>query len=197
MVHSPARHTLACLLTAALLSVTACGDSGARAGSVPSTPAVGASSGAPGFFGGTDLAWVAINIAMDEQLMPLLDLVPTHSSNPAVKTLATQVRAFHEDELSTLRKLHDQAKLPTENPHEGMPMPGMVTPDQVTAAAATHGPAFDKLLLQRLSEHLTQGVSLAKSEQKAGLEPQTLALAVRVLSDRGVYLPKVDGLRGK
>jgi uncharacterized protein (DUF305 family) len=197
MVHSPTRHTLVCLLTAALLSVTACGDSGARAGSRPSTPAVGASSGAPGFFGGTDLAWVAINIAMDEQLIPLLDLVPTHSSNPAVKTLVTQIRAFHQDELGALRKLRDQAKLPTENPHEGMPMPGMVTPDQVTAAAATNGPTFDRLLLQRLSEDLTQGVSLAKSERKAGLEPQTLALAVRVLSNRGVYLPKVDGLRGR
>jgi uncharacterized protein (DUF305 family) len=196
-VHSPARHALACLLTASLLSVTACADSGARAGSGARTPAPGASSGAAGYFGGTDLAWVAINIAMDEQLMPLLDLVPTHSSNPAVLTLATQVKAFHQQELSTLGKLHDQAKLPSENPHEGMPMPGMVTPDQVTEAAATKGPAFDKLLLQRLSEHLTQGASLAKSEQKAGLEPQTLALAAQVLSNRDAYLPKVAGLRGK
>jgi uncharacterized protein (DUF305 family) len=150
-----------------------------------------ASSGAPGFFGGTDLAWVEITIAMDEQLMPLLDLVPAHSSSPAVKTLVAQVKASHQQELGTLRKLRDQARLPTENPHEGMPMPGMVTPDQVSAAAAVTGPSFDALLRQRLTEHLTQGVSLAKSEEKAGIEPQTLALAAQVLSNRSAYLPKV------
>jgi uncharacterized protein (DUF305 family) len=194
-VHSPARHTLVCLLTATLLSVTACGDSGSRTD--PGTPTVAASSGAPGFFGGTDLAWVEINIAMDEQLMPLLDLVPTHSASPDVKALAAQVRAFHQQELGTLRKLHDQARLPSENPHEGMPMPGMVTPDQVAEAAKATGAGFDTLLLTRLREHLTQGVSLARSEQKAGIEPQTLALAAQVLRNRGTYLPKVAGLSAK
>jgi uncharacterized protein (DUF305 family) len=197
MVHSPARHTLACLLTATLLSVTACGESGSRTPSGSSTPAAAASSGAPGFFGGTDLAWVQINIAMDEQLMPLLDLVPTHSTSTAVAALATQVKAFHQQELGTLRGLRDQAKLPAENPHEGMPMPGMVTPEQVAEAAKASGASFDKLLQQRLTEHLTQGVSLAKSEEKAGLEPQTLALAAQVLSNRDTYLPKVAGLTGK
>jgi uncharacterized protein (DUF305 family) len=184
-------------MTATLLSVTACGESGTRTPSGSNTLVAAPSSGASGFFGGTDLAWVEINIAMDEQLMPLLDLVPTHSASPDVKALATQVRAFHQQELGTLRKLRDQAKLPTENPHEGMPMPGMVTPDQVTEASRATGAGFDTLLLKRLSEHLTQGVSLAKSEQKAGIEPQTLALAAQVLSNRGTYLPKVAGLTGK
>ena len=201
-VHSPSRHVLACLITATLLPVTGCGDSGSTSGAGPSgtgasTPAVVASSGAPGFFGGTDLAWVEINIAMDEQLMPLLDLVPTHTASPAVKALAAQVRAFHQAELGTLRRLHDQARLPAENPHEGMPMPGMVTPDQVTEASKATGAGFDALLLKRLNEHLTQGVSLAKSEEKAGIEPQTLALAAQVLSNRGTYLPKVAGLSAK
>jgi uncharacterized protein (DUF305 family) len=156
-----------------------------------------ASSGAPGFFGGTDLAWVEINIALDEQLMPLLDLVPTHSASTDVKALAAQVRAFHQEELGTLRRLRDQAKLPAENPHEGMPMPGMVTPDQVTEASKASGAGFDTLLLKRLNEHLTQGVSLAKSEQKAGIEPQTLALAAQVLNNRDTYLPKVAHLSAK
>jgi len=194
-VHSPARHVLACLLTATLLSATACGDSGSRSG--PGTPTAIASSGAPGFFGGTDLAWVEINIAMDEQLMPLLDLVPTHSTRPDVQALAAQVKAFHQEELGTLRRLRDQAKLPSENPHEGMPMPGMVTPDQVAEAAKATGAGFDTLLLTRLREHLTQGVSLATSERKAGIEPQTLALAAQVLRNRGSYLPKVAGLSTK
>ena len=196
-MQSPTRHVLVCLTTATLLSVTACGHSGPATASGSATPAAVASSGAPGVFGGTDLAWVEINIAMDEQLTPLLDLVRTHGASPDVTALAAEVKAFHQQELATLRRLRDQAKLPSENPHAGMQMPGMVTPDQVAEVAATKGAGFDALLLKRLREYLTQGMSLAKTEEKAGVEPQTRALAAQVLSSRSAYLPKVDSLSAK
>ena len=175
-----------CLL--ALLFGTAACDS--TTPSPPAAPAVtAASAGSSGFFGGTDLAWVEINIAMNEQLIPLLDLAPKQSSDPAVRQLATEVRAANEQELGTLRALHDQARLPSENPHEGMPMPGMVTPEQVTAAGKLQGAAFDKTFKEHLAAHFKQGVQLAGSEKKAGVEPQTLALATQMLSTREKYLP--------
>jgi uncharacterized protein (DUF305 family) len=175
-----------CLL-ALLLGAAAC-DSATP--SPPAAPAVTAgSAGSSGFFGGTDLAWVEINIAMGEQLLPLLELAPTHSSDPEVRQLATDVAAANAQELTTLRALHDQAKLPSENPHKGMPMPGMVTPEQVTAAGKLSGPAFDKAFKEHLAAHFKQGLQLAESEKKAGVEPQTLALAAQVLSTREKYLP--------
>ena len=180
--------TAGCLLTL-LLGAAAC-----DAGTTAAPPAATASSAAPGsagFFGGTDLAWVEITIAMNEEMLPLLDLVPTHSSDAGVKALAAEVRAFHGQELLTLRRLHDQAKLPAENPHKGMPMPGMVTPDQVIQAAAVRGPAFDKLLIRHLQAHFEHGAKLAESEKKAGVEPQTKALATDVISSREKYLAKL------
>lgn len=178
-----------CLL-ALLLGATAC-----DAGTVASPPSAVASSpapGSPGFFGGTDLAWVEITIAMNEELLPLLDLAPTHGSDDAVRALAAEVRSGHEQELVTLRQLHDQAKLPSENPHKGMPMPGMVTPEQVAAAAAVKGAAFDKLLMRHLRTHVEQGVKLAESEAKAGVEPQTKALAAQVISSRDRLLARLS-----
>ena len=177
-----------CLLTL-LFGAVAC-DTGSTA--VP--PAATASSAAPGsvgFFGGTDLAWVEITIAMNEEMLPLLDLVPTHSSDAEVKALAASVRALHDQELVTLHELHDQAKLPAENPHKGMPMPGMVTPEQVVQAAAVRGPAFDKLVIRHLRAHFEQGVKLAGSEVRAGVEPRTKALATDVISSREKYLPRL------
>jgi uncharacterized protein (DUF305 family) len=135
-------------------------------------------------FGGTDLAWIEINIALDEQLLPLLDLAPTHAAKPALKATAAQVKAFTDDELTTLRALHDEARLPAQNPHEGMTMPGMVTPEQVAAAAELTGAAFDTELVTRLRDHLKQGESLAHSENTAGVETRTRQLAVKVLQDR-------------
>lgn len=163
----------------------------------PATPAPAASSGAPGFFGGTDLAWIEITIAMDEQLAPLLALPATHSRNDRVKSLNNQVKTFSNAELSTLRRLRDEAKLPTENPHEGMPMPGMVQGDQVHDAAAATGAAFDAIYLSLLQAHLEQGSRLAASEIAAGVEPDTLACAKQVSATRAEYLSDVRTLVGK
>ena len=185
------RRALLCALAggaAAVVTLAGC-DSGSAA--PKPTPAL--SAGQAGFFGGTDLAWVEINIAMNEQLQPLLALAPGKAS-PAAQAFAAQVQGFTDQELSALRQLHDQAKLPSENPHEGMPMPGMVTPEQVSEAKAASGAAFDKLLLQRLKAHFDQGTSLATSEEKAGVEPQTLALAKQVLSHRADALKQLSGL---
>jgi uncharacterized protein (DUF305 family) len=171
----------------AVLAAGACSSDDAVKVSAPH-----ASAAAPAtVFGGTDLAWIEINIAMDEELLPLLALAPTHSRNAQLKAMTVEVTAAHQDELTSLRALHDEAKLPAENPHEGMPMPGMVTPEQVTAAAAAKGPAFDKLVVEHLKAHFDQGVSLAGSEGKAGVEPRTRTLAEKVILSRQTYLTRL------
>ncbi|PRY23478.1 uncharacterized protein (DUF305 family) [Pseudosporangium ferrugineum] len=169
-----------------LLGLSACGTTTAPGPAAPASVAAAAPSAAT--FGGTDLAWVEITIAMDEQLLPLLDLVPGKAADQRLVQLSTQVRDLHERELGDLRALHDEARLPAENPHKGMPMPGMVTPEQVAEAAAARGAAFDDLVVRRLTAHLEQGVTLAESERKAGVEPRTRALAEQVLDSRRTYL---------
>jgi uncharacterized protein (DUF305 family) len=169
------------LLLVGLLVLAGCGPTSSEATSPPAT--AGAPASAPGF-GGTDLAWVEINIAMDEQLVPLLDLVPDRSGSAGVQALATQVKAFTDAELSTLRQLHDQAGLPDGNPHEGMPMPGMVQAAQVEKAAKMVGPEFDQFFLTQVKGHLDQSQQLARSEDQSGVEAQTRSLALQVLRTR-------------
>ena len=135
-------------------------------------------------FGGTDLAWIEINIAMDEELLPLLEMVPERSGSPSVQALALQVKAVTIAELNTLRALHDQAGLPPVNPHKGMPMPGMVTPELVTEAGNKTAKPFDALVLKAIRAHLDQSTNLAGSEDKSGVEPQTRALALQIQRTR-------------
>ncbi|MEU4422501.1 DUF305 domain-containing protein [Actinoplanes sp. NPDC024001] len=178
------RLLLAC---AAMVTLAGCGTPAATAPS----PAPAASATLDAAFGGTDRSWIEINIAMDEELIPLLALTAANSDDPAVRELATQVRAVIDEELATLRTLHTEAGLPSENPHKGMPMPGMVTPEQVTEAAANQGPAFDAILRECLRAHLRQSRQLADSEQKAGTEPRTVALAERISANRELFLKKL------
>lgn len=147
-------------------------------------PAVSPSSS----FGGTDLAWIEIGIAMDRQALPLLDLIPAHSRDPAVISAGGRIRELAGAELTALRALHTQAGLPAENPHDGMLMPGLVPPATVAAAAQLSGEAFDAVTLRELHAYLQQGLSLARSEQAAGRDPQTLRLAAKAAGTRDAEL---------
>lgn len=175
-----ARRRLLGLALTGVLTVAACGRG--------APPPVAAPVAARPSFGGTDRAWLEITIAMDEELLPLLALAPARTRHPALRTLAAEVTAFHQAELTELRELHRLAGLPAENPHRGMPMPGMVTPAQVTEAAATSGPGFDRLLARHLRAHLEQGVRLADSEQTSGAEARTRDLAARGRAARDRFL---------
>ena len=180
-----ARLLLVGLMAAAGLAGCRSSPSGADSAPAPTTASQ---------FGGTDLAWIEINIAMDEQLLPLLQLVPQRSGSPDLQALALQVQAFTTAELTTLHALHDQAGLSSVNPHKGMEMPGMVTPQEVTDAQALTGKAFDADVIKAIQAHLEQSQNLAESEDKSGVEPQTRALALQVLRTRDVALTTAKSL---
>lgn len=143
-----------------------------------STPAAASS------FTATDRAWIEINIAMDEQLVPMLALVGSHTGSAAVRDLGKEADASTKSELSDLRRLHDQADLPAENPHKGMEMPGMVSSNQITQASALRDADFDSYFKKCLRDHLDQTGRLALGEKSSGKEPQTVSLASRVLQEQ-------------
>jgi uncharacterized protein (DUF305 family) len=186
------------LLVAALgltAGSTGCSATGSGTTSPPSA-GTGAQAAAAGF-GGTDLAWIEINIAMDEELLPLLELTPKRTKTPQTLATAQQVKAFTEAELSVLRQLHTRAGLPADNPHKGMPMPGMVTPDDVTDASQLSGAAFDETVSKLIRAHLEQGQNLARSEDKSGAEAQTRDLALQILRTRDVALSTIPSADAK
>ena len=176
------RILLGCAVTAVLLAPAGCAGTPVA---VAPAPAVSPAASSAAAFGGTDRSWIEINLAMAEQLLPLLDLVGADST---MTGLTAQVRAFTEAELAELRRLHSEAGLPVENPHKGMPLPGMVMPSHVSEAAARRGKEFDDLLREHLRAHLEQTRKLAESEQAAGVEPRTVALAARISESRRATL---------
>ncbi|MFC5097849.1 DUF305 domain-containing protein [Amycolatopsis plumensis] len=144
-----------------------------------STPAAASS------FTTTDRAWIEITIAMDEQLVPMLGLVDSRTGTAAVRDLGREADASTKAELLDLRRLHDQAGLPAENPHKGMEMPGMVSSDQVAQAGALRDADFDSYFKKCLRDHLEQKERLALGEKSSGKEAQTVSLAARVLQEQG------------
>ncbi|WP_433236286.1 DUF305 domain-containing protein [Streptosporangium sp. CA-135522] len=156
---------------------------------------VRAAATASGGFNTTDTAWLQLMIPMNERVLPLLDLGAERGHDPAVRRLAARARNDHLTELERLRVMLTRTGLPPTNVHAGHDMPGMVTAADLTALRATGGAAFDRLFLDRLREHLQQSAMVSRSEQTAGADDDTRALAAAVERSRGAQLDLLGRVR--
>ncbi|MEU7923807.1 DUF305 domain-containing protein [Micromonospora sp. NPDC049801] len=188
------RVQVALLMTAVLAAGCAGGPSSSTDEAAPplSTPAVAAPS--TGAFSPTDIAWLQLTAAMTQRLLPVLDLVPTHTTDPTWRGLAARVQAGNRADLARSRDLLGEAGAPTTNPHEGHDMPGMITADELAALRSATGKAFQRLLATHLRAHLAQTVKIAAAEQRAGVHPDTTALAAAVIRAGDGDLARLDQL---
>jgi uncharacterized protein (DUF305 family) len=132
----------------------------------------------------TDVAWTQLVIALDERIITVLDLTPTRSRDAGVIALSADIAAQHRSEIEQLRGNLLAMGATDDNPHAEHEMPGMVTAATFTELKQANGSGFDQLLAASLRAHLTQCVSLAQSELKAGTHAATLALAAQVQTSR-------------
>ncbi|MFI6237704.1 DUF305 domain-containing protein [Micromonospora sp. NPDC050784] len=193
------RQPTASTLLAAVLLVAGCG-AGPRDAASTATPPVTAppATSAPAptgtTFNPTDIAWLQLTVAMTERLLPVLDLVPARTTDPAWRRTAAQVATTRRAELDRAHRLLAEAAAPTTNPHEGHDMPGMVTAQEMTALRAASGQPFHRLLAGHLRAHLAQSVRVATSEQQSGVQPATVALAAAVVRSGNADLARLDHL---
>ncbi|MCG0283525.1 DUF305 domain-containing protein [Streptomyces sp. PSAA01] len=178
--------SVAALLAAATLLSAGCGDGKPpREGrSTPSArhPATRSPNGqaTSGTFNSTDIGWIQLMIAMDDQATLLLGLVPGHSSDGGVEKWAKPVATAYRGELVQLRELLARTGVPDTNPHRGHNMPGMVTEDELRTIKGTKGAAFDTLFLAAMREHLDQAAKIAHAQRSAGADPAAKKLATSV-----------------
>ncbi|PWR04769.1 DUF305 domain-containing protein [Micromonospora acroterricola] len=192
----------ALLVAALLLAGCATGSPDPAATAPPSATApltaapsnAGSPTGTAGPFSATDIAWLQLTVAMADRLLPVLDLVPGRTTDPAWRRLATQVEATHRANLDRSRRLLNDSGGPTTNPHEGHDMPGMITAEELTSLRSATGTSFQRLLAGHLRAHLTQAVRIATAEQRGGVHPGTIALAAAVVRNGADDLARLDRL---
>ncbi|MEV4118919.1 DUF305 domain-containing protein [Micromonospora sp. NPDC049645] len=195
------RQRTASTLLVAVLLVAGCGAGPRDDGSTPTPPATPPaatvappSTGTANSFNPTDVAWLQLTVAMAERLLPVLDLVPARTTDPAWRRTAAQVAATQRADLDRAHRLLAEAGAPTTNPHEGHDMPGMVTAEQLTALRSASGQPFHRLLAGHLRAHLEQSVRIAAAEQQNGVQPATISLASTVARSGTADLTRLDGL---
>ncbi|MET8318523.1 DUF305 domain-containing protein [Micromonospora sp. NPDC005189] len=151
-----------------------------------------ATAGPTSQFSATDIAWLQLTVAMTERLLPVLDMVPSRTTDPAWRRMAERVGAVQREDLGRARRLLAESGAPATNPHEGHDMPGMVTDEELAALQSSSGVAFHRLAGQHVRAHLAQSVRIATAEQRAGLHPATTAFAMTVVAGGNAELTRLE-----
>lgn len=144
----------------------------------------------------TDAAWVQLMTPMNEKAVVLLTLAADRATEPRVRAFATRLRGGQEAELGRLRPLLARMGLPDTDVHAGHAMPGMVTEQDLAAAEAAGGAAFDRLFLTRIRDHLRHSAQVSRSEITAGARADAKRLAAALVTAREAALAELEGLPG-
>jgi uncharacterized protein (DUF305 family) len=98
------------------------------------------------------------------QAVEMTALIPSHTTNAQVRALGSRISSSQSDEMDFMQRWLAARGESTSMSMPGMPgmdmsgkpmqpMPGMLTPQQMTELHAAHGAAFDRLFLTGMIQH--------------------------------------------
>lgn len=98
------------------------------------------------------------------QAIEMTALIPTHTTSASVRSIGQRIALSQTDEMKFMQSWLENRGQPTSMSMPGMPdmdmngkpmapMPGMLTPAQMTALKSARGADFDRLFLSGMIQH--------------------------------------------
>jgi uncharacterized protein (DUF305 family) len=146
-----------------------------------------------------DIDFLAGMIHHHAQAIVIAKWAPTHGASPAVTRLTERVINAQQDEIVLMQTwLRDRNQpVPEPNPagmpmmHEGqmhvMPMPGMLTDEQLKRLDEARGAEFDRLFLTFMIQHHRGAVAMVRTlldSRGAALDETVFKLAADIEADQ-------------
>ena len=206
------------LILLAALAGTSCKTAG-QTGSTPQTqPAPILQPGAPGEASrpiavaqATDLSKVGATaadikfmqgmIGHHAQAVEMVALIPSRTQSDDMKKLGMRIDVSQQDEIKMMRGYLTarRAAVPDEHAHHmpGGMMPGMLTPDEMTALAAAQGTEFDRLFLEGMIKHHQGAITMVEelfNSPRAGQESDINAFAADVDADQRMEIGRMGAM---
>ena len=108
-------------------------------------------------FTSADVEFMQGMISHHAQAVEMTDLLKTRTERPEMRALAQRIDISQTDEIKMMQEwLVARGQFAPEqfaHHHEGMMMPGMLTPEQMQRLSATRGAEFDRLFLEGMIAH--------------------------------------------
>ena len=120
-----------------------------------------------------DIAFMQGMIMHHGQAVEMTALIPSHTTNEAIRRLGARISASQTDEMSFMKRWLVARGKPVSMAMPGMPdmdmsgapmkaMSGMLTDAQMTALRNAHGAAFDRLFLTGMIQHHNGALAMVK-----------------------------------
>lgn len=154
-------------------------------------------------FTAADVQFMSGMIGHHAQAIEMSELAPTHGASARVQTLAARIINAQKDEIAWMQQwLRDRGQpVPDPAAHSGhamhMPMPGMLTPEQMQQLADARGEKFDELYLKFMIQHHQGAVTMVKElflSEGAAQDDATFKLASDVNVDQTTEIARMQSL---
>lgn len=113
-----------------------------------------------------DVKYAQNMIAHHRQALEMAILASSHAGSERVKSLASRIRDSQLPEIQVMSLWLAQQGLRPPDHHVSHPdmsaMPGMATPEQLKALAASSGQDFDRLFLQLMIDHHRGAITMSE-----------------------------------
>ena len=158
-------------------------------------------------FSEADVKFMQDMIHHHHQAVMMAALVKDRTNRKAVTDAAARIDASQEDEIKFmqgwLRDRGQTAPNPAAHAGHAMPaahaehaaMPGMSTPQQMAALAASSGPQFDRLFLERMIAHHAGAIEMARdllSKPGAAYDPTLYEFANEVINEQEAEIERMS-----
>jgi uncharacterized protein (DUF305 family) len=190
----------AALITAAL-GLAGCGGSDDMPGmnhSSSSTPSASAAT-----YNDADVRFATQMIPHHQQAVQMASMAGYQATTPAVKKLATAIKAAQDPEIKLMSGWLTSWGKPVPSPAHGghnmsgEEMPGMMTEDEMSELGNAKGTMFDRMWTQMMIKHHQGAVTMAKTEQTQGKDPASIALAKTVQAAQTTEIATMKRLLGQ
>ncbi len=156
-----------------------------------------------------DVAFVQGMIPHHAQALEMTALAPSRTTRADVLTMAGRIEVAQADEIAWMQRwLRDHAPSAGDaahathgghSAHAGHLMPGMLTPDEMTALAAATGADFDRLFLTGMIRHHEGALTMVEelfAAPGAAQDPLVFRFATDIDADQRADIARMRAMLG-
>ncbi|MEO5982319.1 MAG: DUF305 domain-containing protein [Pedococcus sp.] len=192
------RHLAATLGLAATLALTACGNDGSTSGTAMDGMGGQTSSSSPAQTGRVgDVMFSQMMVPHHEQAVEMADLaLKNDSASTEVKSLAQQIKAAQDPEISTMNGWLKEWNAPAsaEMNHGGSD--GMMSAEDMASLEKASGAEFDRLWLTMMVQHHQGAIEMAQGVLDTSSDTRVKALASAIIDGQKKEIATMQGLLG-
>lgn len=144
-----------------------------------------------------DVRYVQDMIVHHRQALDMAALAPSHASSAKLKALAARIHDVQEPEIRVMTSWLDRERLPRPDHHANHhDMPGMATPEQMSALRAASGVTFDGLFLQMMVAHHEGAITMATRALTEGSHLTVEQWATDVIAEQTAEIRRMREMQG-